>query len=166
MFAFGGFSDSKTVDQQAGIEVALTLMSNILAGSHLVHDLGYLESGLTGSFIQLVICDEVIDWIHTAVGEIQIDDQSFALDLIDEVGPDGSFLSARHTLHHFRLRWYPGLLERYTYGRWQEKGGRDLAQRAALRVDHILSEHQPEPLPPDVQEGLRRIIQRARQKLS
>ncbi|HSR34417.1 MAG TPA: trimethylamine methyltransferase family protein, partial [Anaerolineae bacterium] len=44
MFALGGCSDSKCLDEQAGIEAALTLMVTALTGGHIVHDLGYLES--------------------------------------------------------------------------------------------------------------------------
>ena len=164
MFAFGGFSDSKVVDQQAGIEAALTLMSNILAGSHLVHDLGYLESGLTGSLVQLAICDELIDWIQTAFGDIEVNDETLALDLIHEVGPDGDFLNTKHTLNHYRSRWYPTLIERDNYSGWQNKGGLDLGQRAAKRVDQILAEHKTEPLPENVQIELQAVVQRATQK--
>lgn len=164
MFAFGGCSDSKLVDQQAGIEAALTLMANILAGSHLVHDLGYLESGLSGSLAQLVICDELISWIRTSVSEVEINDETLALDVIDEVGPDGHFTDTDHTLAHFRERWYPTLIERYDHAGWLARGGQDLERRASTRVDEILSEHQPEPLPSDVQKRLREIVQRAREE--
>lgn len=164
MFAFGGFSDSKVVDQQAGIEAALTLMSNILAGSHLVHDMGYLESGMTGSLVQLTICDELIDWIQAALEEVTINDETLALDLIDEIGPDGDFLNTNHTLDHFRSRWYPTLFERDNYSGWLDKGAQDLSQRTATRVDQILAEHKPDLLPKDVQKDLQRIIHRAIEK--
>jgi trimethylamine--corrinoid protein Co-methyltransferase len=111
MFALAGCSDSKAVDQQAGIEAALTLMTDALCGGNIVHDLGYLESGLTGSLVQLVICDEVLGWIRHFVQGVEIDDETLALDLIDEVGPDGQFLNSDHTLKHFRERWYPRLFE-------------------------------------------------------
>ena len=87
MFAFGGCSESKLVDQQAGIEAALTLMTNTLAGSHLVHDLGYLESGMSGSLAQLVICDELVSWIRTSLAKVEINEETLALDVIDEVAP-------------------------------------------------------------------------------
>jgi trimethylamine--corrinoid protein Co-methyltransferase len=161
MFALGGCSDSKLVDQQAGIEAALTLMTNILAGSHLVHDLGYLESGLSGSLAQLVICDELISWLHMSISEVEINDETLALDTIDEVGPDGHFTDTDHTFAHFRERWYPALIERYDYQSWLAQGGQDLGQRAAARVQEILNEHQPEPLPVAVQRRLRDIVQRA-----
>lgn len=161
MFALGGCSDAKLVDQQAGIEAALTLMANALAGSHLVHDIGYLESGLTGSLAQVVICNEIISWMRSAMEPIEITDETLALGLIDEIGPDGHFLEADHTLAHFRQRWYPALIERYDYDGWRGRGGRDLGQRAAERVEEILEQHRPEPLPPAVQARLREIIEAA-----
>ncbi len=164
MFAFGGFSDSKIADQQAGIEAALTLMANFIADSHLIHDLGYLESGLTGSLVQLAICDELIDWIKAAFGEIPINDETLALDVIHEVGPDGDFLNTDHTLKHFRSRWYPTLIERDSYSNWVENGSLDLGQRAAARVDQILAQHQPDPLPTKVQMELNKIVQQAAKK--
>ena len=161
MFSFGGCSDSKLVDQQSGIEAALTLMTNALSGSHLVHDLGYLESGLTGSLSQLVICDELVSWVKEALMPVEINDETLALDLIEKVGPDGQFTDSDHTLAHFRDRWYPTLIERSNYDGWKNKGGRDLGQRATERVEQILAEHKPEPLPADIQKHLREIVQRA-----
>ena len=46
-------------------------------------DLGYLESGLCGSLAQLVICNEIVDWISHTMGPIEISDETLALDLID-----------------------------------------------------------------------------------
>ena len=48
-FSLAGGSDAKTVDQQAAAEAALTLLADSLMGGNLIHDLGYLESGLTYS---------------------------------------------------------------------------------------------------------------------
>ena len=161
MFAFGGCSDSKLADQQASLEAALTLMTNALSGSHLIHDLGYLESGLTGSLVQLAICNELISWIKEAFRSVEINDETLALDVIDKVGPDGQFFDSEHTLAHFRDRWYPALIDHNNYDGWIAKGGQDLGQRAAARVAHILTEHTPEPLPPDIQKRLQKIVQRA-----
>lgn len=166
MFAFGGCSESKLVDQQAGIEAALTLMADALAGSHLVHDLGYLESGLTGSLAQLVICDELVSWIRTSLTPVEVNEEMLALDVIDEAGPDGHFIESEHTLSHFRERWYPTLIERNNYEGWLAAGAQDLGQRAAARVERILAEHEPEPLPTDVQRQVRAIVQRATERFA
>jgi len=161
MFALAGCSDSKVVDQQAGIEAALTLMTDALCGGHIVHDLGYLESGLSGSLAQLVICDEILGWLEHFVRGAEITEESLALDLIDEIGPDGQFLQSEHTLKHFRERWYPGLFDRNNYEGWLAKGAKTLGERAAERVQAILGKHKPEPLPESIARGVQAIVERA-----
>jgi trimethylamine--corrinoid protein Co-methyltransferase len=161
MFTLAGCSDSKRVDQQAGIEAALTLMTDALCGGNIVHDLGYLESGLTGSLAQLVICDEVLSWMGHFVRGVDINDETLALDLIDEVGPDGQFLDSGHTLVHFRERWYPQLFDRDNYDSWLSRGGKTLGERAAERVKAVLAQHKPEPLPEDITKAVHAVVERA-----
>jgi len=161
MFSLGGASDAKLVDQQAGIEAALTLMVEAVTGGHIVHDLGYLESGLSGSLAQLVICDEIVAWIKHFVQEIEINDETLALDLIDRVGPDGQFLKMDHTRRHFRERWYPRLFERENYAGWAGKGSKTLAERAADRVEEILTAHKGKPLPAEVRQAVHAVVERA-----
>jgi trimethylamine--corrinoid protein Co-methyltransferase len=161
MFALGGCSDSKCLDQQSGVEAALTLMVTALTGGNIVHDLGYLESGLCYSLAQLAICDEILGWLAHFTRGVDVSDEALAVDLIDEVGPDGQFLDTEHTLAHFRERWYPTLIDRNNYDNWQAKGGKTLAQRAAERVENILAEHKPEPLPNEVAQTVHAVVERA-----
>jgi trimethylamine--corrinoid protein Co-methyltransferase len=162
MFSLGGASESKTLDLQAVAEATLGLTMETLAGGNIIHDLGYLESGLTFSFAQLVICDEIVSWLKAFFKEFEMDDEALALDVIAEVGPDGQFLNTKHTLKHHRKRWYPNLFERATYESWLEEGGKTLTERTAERIELILTEHKPEPLPLKVKENLRKIVQKAR----
>jgi trimethylamine--corrinoid protein Co-methyltransferase len=166
MFAIAGASDAKLVDGQAALEAALTMMVDKLCGGQIVHDVGYLESGLCGSLAQLAICDQILDWIEHALQEVEVNDETLAVDLVDQIGPDGQFLDSDHTLRHFRDRWYPSLLERDNYDRWQKKGSKSLAQRAAERVNEILAEHRPEPLPKGVAQEINAIVQRAKESLA
>jgi trimethylamine--corrinoid protein Co-methyltransferase len=161
MFALAGCSESKCLDEQAGIEAALTLMVTSLSGGNIVHDLGYLESGLCYSLAQLVICDEILGWLEHAVRGVDVGDEALAVELIDQVGPDGQFLDSAHTLTHFRERWYPTLFDRGNYDRWQAEGGKRLQERAAELVEKILAEHKPQPLPEDVARAVHAITERA-----
>ncbi|MCJ7643425.1 MAG: trimethylamine methyltransferase family protein, partial [Candidatus Aminicenantes bacterium] len=97
MFSIAGASESKTVDLQAAAEAALSLVVESLAGGNIIHDLGYLESGLTFSFIQLALCDEIVSWIKGFMKGFEVSDETMALDVIAEMGPDGQYLSTRHT---------------------------------------------------------------------
>ncbi len=160
-FSAGGVTDAKIVDQQAALEAGLTLMANQIAGGHLVHDVGYMESGLSGSLAQLVICDTALEWIKRATRPVGVSPETLAVDLVQSLGPDGSFLETDHTLRHFREQWHPDLIERDNLDGWLEKGGQSLAERAADRVREILAEHQPPGLPAEVEQAIRQIVERA-----
>lgn len=163
-FGLGGCSEAKLVDQQAAAEAALTLMVEALGGANLIHDLGYLESGLCGSLAQLVICHEIVGWLEHFMAPVEISPETLALDLIDRIGPDGQFLDTEHTLTHFRAHWYPTVFERGIYEQWREAGGKTLAERAAAYVDNILAEHKPEPLPADMLQAIRAVVRRAEER--
>jgi len=161
MFSIAGASESKSADLQAAAEAALSLVVESLAGGNIIHDLGYLESGLRLSFIQLALCDEIVSWIKGFMKEFEVSDETLALDTIAELGPDGQYLGTKHTKKHYRERWYPSLFERTNYETWLKDGGKSFTARAADKIDKILSEHRPEPLPPDIRARIHEIAQRA-----
>jgi trimethylamine--corrinoid protein Co-methyltransferase len=161
MFSIAGASESKTADLQAAAEAALSLVVESLAGGNIIHDLGYLESGLTFSFIQLVLCNEIVGWIKGFMKEFEVSDETLALDVIAAMGPDGQYLGTKHTKKHYRERWYPDLFERTNYETWLKGGGKNLSERAAEKIDKILKEHKPEPLPSEIKAELREIVQGA-----
>jgi len=162
MFSIAGASESKIPDLQAAAEAALSLTVETLAGGNIIHDLGYLESGLSFSMIQLLLCNEIVSWIKGYTKEFEVNDQTLALDVIAEVGHEGQFLNTRHTLEHFRERWYPSLFERDNFDSWSKKGGKTLVERAADKIEKVLSEHKPEPLPQATREKLREIVKNAK----
>jgi trimethylamine--corrinoid protein Co-methyltransferase len=158
VFGLGGASDSKVPDEQAAAEAAFSLLLESLAGSHLVHDVGYLESGLCNSLEQIAICDELINFVKRFMEGLEVSEETLALDIIDEVGPHGDFLGTKHTVEHFKEDWYPNLLDRNNFEGWAAEGGNTLRQRARVRVDEILADHRPEPLPADVQRKIDEIV--------
>ena len=160
MFGYGGFSDSKLVDQQAALEAALSLAFATIEGANLIHDMGYLEAGRSGSHAQLVLCDEVINWLAHAVRGVEINNETLALDLIDSKGPNGNYLDAPHTVKHFRERWMPGILDQDIYDVLEAGGGQALGDRLNQRVEKILTTHKPAPLPDDVRAKIRGIVER------
>lgn len=160
-WGLAGCSDSKSVDQQAAIEAALTLMVDVQNGCHLIHDLGYLEGGLSGSLEMLVICDEIVAWIKRLMQEMEINEETLALDLIAEVGPNGQFLDTDHTLRHFREDWAPNLMNRQIYENWLAAGETTLRERANQKVEKILENHEILELPDDIKKKVKTVIRKA-----
>jgi len=161
IFGLTGCSDSKLPDEQAAAEAAFAIMLESLAGAQLAHDVGYLDSGMTNSIEQVVICDELIAYTKHFMKGLVVDDETLALDVIDQVGPDGDFLSTQHTLKHFRQDWAPKLFERRNYDAWKAAGGLSMRQRARQKALDILANHQPEALPSGVQQQLDQIVAQA-----
>ncbi|MBA7696189.1 Glycine betaine methyltransferase [subsurface metagenome] len=95
-----------------------------------------------------------------------MNDETLALDVIDQVGPGGNFLTEDHTLKYFKKEtWYPDLFERKIYENWEKEGKKTLTQRANEKVIDILEHYEPDPLPKDVQSKLRAIVERAKRKI-
>jgi trimethylamine--corrinoid protein Co-methyltransferase len=157
-----GTTDSKTVDEQASIEGAYSLLMAALGGGNIIHDVGFLEGGLTGSLNFLVMMDEVVTLVKRILRNFPVDRETLAIDLIEEVGPGGDFFTKPHTLNHFKQElWYPHLLDRSNYDRWVKEGNLTLQARAQAEVKRILSSHQPAPLPEETRKELEQIIQSA-----
>lgn len=150
-----GCSDSKLLDQQAAIEAAQSVLYSALSGANLVHDVGYLGSGRVGSPEMVTMVDEIISMAKYIGRGIRIDEESLALDVIDQVGPGGEFLTSPHTLKHFRDQlWFPSLMDRNPYDKWFESGAKTMRQRVKEKARHILKTHEPEPLPEAILEEI------------
>lgn len=160
-WGYAGCTDAKIMDGQAALEALLSVMMAKFCGSNLVHDVGYLESGLTCSFEMIALTDELIALADNMMKGIEFNDQSFMLDEIDAVGPGGHFLNTKATLNRFKDFWYPAFLDRNLRSTWLENGGSTLEQRLNVKVREIIAEHRPEPLDSSTKSALQEILQKA-----
>jgi trimethylamine--corrinoid protein Co-methyltransferase len=163
-WGFGGCSASKLADEQAINEAATYIMMSGWMGTNLVHDVGYLEFGLTYSFDLLVLCDEFIGQVRRMMEGIRVDKEYLAVDCIKRVGPGGHFLGDDHTLDHFKENWQPDLTDRKTYEDWNSGGAKSMGQLAKEKVKGILKNHRPTPLPTEVDAEIERILEEAKSR--
>jgi trimethylamine--corrinoid protein Co-methyltransferase len=162
MFSTAGCSDAKALDQQAAIEATFSIVVAALSGANLIHDVGYLESGLLGSFDMLVMADEVIGMARRLLSGVTVTPETLAVDVIEGVGPGGHYLTQEHTRRHFRTEaWFPALMDRQMRRSWAASGSQTMAQRVRARVRDILEHHEPLPLPDGVEGRLAEIVARA-----
>jgi trimethylamine---corrinoid protein Co-methyltransferase len=149
-WGYAGTSDSQIPDGQATYEAGLLTFLAEMAGSNLNHDVGYLDFGLTGSLEMVVILNEIIDQVRRLCRGIPVDDETLAVDVIREVGADGNFLGHLHTLQHLEsTQWRPKLINRMGNDNWQASGSTSLLERAQQKLQQILQNHQPIPIPPE-----------------
>jgi trimethylamine--corrinoid protein Co-methyltransferase len=160
-WGYAGCSDAKVLDEQAAVEALLSVMMAKFSGANLIHDVGYMESGLTTSFEMIVLTDELVNMADTLVKGIEITDETMMLDEIHNVGPGGHFMATDQTLRRFRDFWYPDLFDRQRREGWLAAGSMTLGQRLNARVKEILKEHRPRALDPDKVRQVQEIVAQA-----
>lgn len=159
VFSTAGCSDSKMLDQQAAIEGAISIVMSGLSGANLIHDVGYLESGLDGSDDMLVMSNETIGMVKRILRGVLVDPEHLALDVINRVGPGGHFLSDDHTFNFFRSEfWMPELIDRTNYETWKENGGKSMGDRVHEKVLDLIENYQPEPMSAEAEKKIGYII--------
>jgi len=160
VFGLGGCTDSKALDQQCGFEAAISLMTALLNGANIVHDVGFMDAGLQGSLQLLAISSDQIGFLRAANAGVVVNDETLALDVIDELGPTGSYLAHPHTIQHCKEPYYSKLADKNPYAVWAKRGASTMEARAGKLVDEILAQHVVEPLPAEVQQGIKKIVER------
>jgi trimethylamine--corrinoid protein Co-methyltransferase len=157
-WGYAGHSDSCIMDEQAAADAAFSVLIALLGGNNLVHDVGYLEGGLTTSPEMIVFTAEMVSMMRRFRRGFGFSDQDLALDLINQIGPGGDFLAADHTFEGFRDFWQPELFSRKRVEDWVQDGSQTLGDRLQEKTVSIIEDYQPEILPSDVKTSLQEIL--------
>jgi trimethylamine--corrinoid protein Co-methyltransferase len=161
-WGYAGCSDAKVMDEQAAAEATLSVLMAKLTGANLIHDAGYMESGLTTSFEMIVLTDELVEMTNTLINGIDVSDETLMLDELHKVGPGGHFLNTDATMDRFQDFWYPDLISREIRQTWLERGATTLGERLNEEVKRILKEHRPKPMEPKKRQKVQDILAQAR----
>ena len=151
-------SDNPICDAQSVLEKALTGLLHARAGVNIIWGIGQLETELTLSFEQAVIDDEMAAQLLRAQKGIEVTPETIALDVIRGAAPKGDFLTHDHTLTHFREEQIHGdLTAPQRRNDWMSAGGLTLVERAAKKVEELLSQPQEPTVTPDQSARLQEI---------
>jgi trimethylamine--corrinoid protein Co-methyltransferase len=154
LYSTGGTTDAKELDAQAVFETALSSQLVAMSGANYIHDIaGLMESDLTVSYEKLVIDNEILGMIQRVLRGIEVNDETLAVDLLIEQGPDGNFMAARHTRDHMRSEFFvPKLANRARRETYDPKDSS--TNRARAFVDEIRTSEPESRLPADVRRQI------------
>ncbi|HIZ77513.1 MAG TPA: trimethylamine methyltransferase family protein [Firmicutes bacterium] len=97
----GAVTDSKVVDAQSGYESMMTLMADWSNNMNLIiHSAGILDSYNATSYEKLIQDFEIVRYVKRYFRDFEVNDDTIPLDLIDEVGHSGEFLTKDHTFQY------------------------------------------------------------------
>ncbi len=117
--------------------------------------------GMTIDYGQLVMDNEFARMIKYTVQGIPVNDETLAVDVINEIGIGKDFLSHDSTYRHMRSQSQAELIDRRIREDWVKAGSTDIYQRAMEQARFILENHKPDPLPEDVLATIRSIVEEA-----
>ncbi len=162
-----GASEAKLLDLQAAVESTVQVLLSGLSGATLVHDIGFLDNTDLGSLEMLVLTDEIIAMARRILRGVEVSDDTLMLDLIDEIGPAGDFMTAESTARRCRQEiWVPKLFERRRWVNWEASGAKTTHDRVRARLQQILATHTPPPLPAGAAEQIHTILHGAEERLA
>ena len=157
-WGYAGDANSCVVDEQASAEATFSILAALLAGNNLTHDVGYLESGKTTSPEMIVLCNEIISMLRKFMAGLSLDEENFAMQAIEQTGPDGNYIINDHTLRNFRGLWRPQIFSRLGGEAWEKKGGQKASVVLRDKTIALMESHRPEPLPDQVKQSVARIV--------
>ena len=141
---FIGLTNSKLNDAQAGYETGLSTMAALNAGVDLFFTGGLLDGLSTFDFAKMVIDNEIALMLKRVKRGFEFSKDDFALDVIRQVGPGGTFINLPHTRKRMRkTALLPEISDRDPRSRWEENGSVETHTRAIRKAREILTRDNP-----------------------
>ncbi len=158
MSGYGGSDAGNPSGWSVGKDDAIDAFFSCASGPDLAPGLGLLE-GYTLLYPEKLLLDhEIYQSIKYMTGELQMDDETLALDEIMTVGPGGHFLERDYTLKNIRKLWNSGISRQWSPG---EQNFRDPQEAAIEKTKWILQNHKSKPIGEKTAAELKKIIQTA-----
>lgn len=121
---------------------------------------------MTMDFAQLLIDADMAEMIMFALGGVPVNDQTLAVDVINQIGPFKDYLSHKSTFEFRRSQSQPRLFNRQVRDAWLKKSGKDLTTVALEKAREILESHQPAALPDEAKKFIRQMINDTEKELN
>jgi len=110
---------------------------------------------------QIILDNDLYQRARAYLSQMEVSEETLALEAVRNVGPGGHFLAQKHTRVHMR----DSLIRGITHELDAESKYRDPREVAREHVRWILENHQPEPLEQAKQDELTRILTAAGKEL-
>jgi len=158
-----GPTNSKSIDFQCAYEKSIGVLLCALSGANIINYVGGLTAELVHHPVLSVLDDDVAGYIGHFLEGVNVNEDTLAIDLINQVGPiPGFYLNTAHTREWWkREQFMPHAADTLTYPEWLNKGKKSALDYARQRADELLSQWESK-LPPGKEEELDKILEDCR----
>jgi trimethylamine--corrinoid protein Co-methyltransferase len=139
-------TNSKLNDAQAGYETGMSGIAGLLGGMDMFNIGGLIDALKTFDFAKAVMDDEAAQMMKRLKRGIDFSEDELAISLIKEVGPGGSYITAKHTIGRMKTEAVmTKIADRNARTIWEKKGSTDIHARAMKKAKEIMTSN-PQPL--------------------
>jgi trimethylamine---corrinoid protein Co-methyltransferase len=154
-----GINHSKVLDYQAGYETMQSLMMGMMSGANIfVQCMGVLDAIMVTSYEKFIIDEELVARVKRIAKGIDTSDTALAVDVIQEVGHSGNYLTHTSTFECFRDIWNPTISDWESYIDWKSSGAQNVVMRANKKYKQILQNAPVSLLETEADKDIRRYI--------
>jgi trimethylamine--corrinoid protein Co-methyltransferase len=159
-----GPTNSKSIDFQCAYEKSIGVLLCALSGANIINYVGGLTAELVYHPVLSVLDNDVAGYIGRFLEGVNVNEDTLAIDLINQVGPiPGFYLNTAHTRQWWkREQFIPHAADTLTYPEWLQTGKKSALDYARQRADELLSQWESK-LPPGKEEELDKILEDCRQ---
>lgn len=150
----GSFSDAKEVDFQAGMEsMMMTQATTEIKPDMILHALGSIGTFNVVSFEKFLLDEEIYKFTERLNRGIDVSEEKFCFDILEKVGPRGTFLKGRTPKMYREEFVLPKYLNKADPNDWQSRGSEPLTDVVKKEVEERIRSYQSPKITPE-QEAL------------
>ena len=157
----GALTESFCLDYQAGMESAVMLTAAALSGVHVsLHACGTFGSMLAMSFEKFIADEDLCGVVKKLIQPVEFTQETFAMDLIKQLGTSGNYLMEDHTVSRCRDEFFiPDLSNRSIHDKWLAMEPQDITARARGLLAKRLTEYEKPEMDPKLEKKLIRYVE-------
>jgi len=158
---------SNAVDAQAAYESQMSLWACMTGGVNFwYHGAGWMEGGLTSSYEKIILDAEMLQMMDEVMVPVEVNDDTIALDAIDDVGIAGHFFGTQHTIDRYETAFYQPLISDWrNYESWEEAGSPTADQRANRVWKQLLDMYEQPTMAPDRAEAIDAYVAKRKEEI-
>ena len=151
-----GLTNSKLNDAQAGYETGMSGIAGLLGGMDMFNIGGLIDALKTFDFAKAVIDDEMAQMMKRMKHGINFSEDDLGLDLIKQIGPGGSFITAKHTTSRMKTEAVmTKIADRDARTIWEKKGATDTQAKAMKKAKDIMNVNTTPHISAELDEQIR-----------
>ena len=160
--AHAGKTDACVPGIQAAVEKSISMYAAVMAGAIGFGTVGQLENMITFSPLQLAIDNEMARYVRYAVRGFEVNRDTLALEVIEELGHGGQAFDHPHTVQNFRkLEMLSPYFDLCRWGVGDSLDRERFEKRAGVKVQQALAAEIAPVLTPDQEAAIDEVVREA-----